>query len=213
MRVVILICMVICLSWSFSKADSQYPTNLEIVEKATKMAVDSINISGLLHPNSWVKIEINPSSDAGWLVESILKERFIKQGIRITGLQDFPMASDSLSSLLILNVRVIDIGVKYEAVHRKYILFGKKVERIARAAFQYDLFEKSTGTVLHSSSVKARVGDVIPASAIPLLSDSKYGFASPSLEKSKFDKYIEGGLVLSIIGVLIYLFYTNKTAS
>ncbi len=213
MKHFILILAVIFLCWSPSKASSRYLTNLELVEKATRTAVDSMDISGFLPPNCWVKIEINPSSDAGWLVESVIKEKLIRQGVRVTSLQDIPSSADSISSLTVLSVRVVDIGVKYENVERKYILFGKRVERSAKAVLQYDLVEKPTGTVLLSSSTKAKISDVVPASAIPLLSDSKYGFASPSLEKGKLDKYIEGGLVLSIIGVLIYLFYTNKTAS
>jgi hypothetical protein len=32
------------------------------------------------------------------------------------------------------------------------------------------------------------------------------------LEKSQWDRYIEGVLVLAIVGVLVYLFYSNKTA-
>jgi hypothetical protein len=46
-----------------------------------------------------------------------------------------------------------------------------------------------------------------------VLSDPKYAFAAPELEKGSTDKYLEGGLVLAIIGVLVYLFYSNKTAS
>jgi hypothetical protein len=33
------------------------------------------------------------------------------------------------------------------------------------------------------------------------------------VEKGQWDRYLEGGLVMAIIGVLIYLFYSNKTAA
>lgn len=213
MRQVFLIISGVLMCWTFSEAGPQYPTNLELIEKATRVAVDSIDISGEIPGDSWVRIEINPSSDAGWLVEGVLKERLLSQGIKVTSLQEPSKSVDSLSSLFVLTVRIVEIGVKYEGVQRKYLLFGKHVERSAKVGLQYELTEKPSGTVFLASAARARIADVIPASAIPLVSESKYSFASPTLEKSKLDKYLEGGLVLSIIGVLIYLFYTNKTAS
>ena len=64
-----------------------------------------------------------------------------------------------------------------------------------------------------SSEVSGEAVDVVPASMLDALGSPKYPFASPKLEKGQWDRYLEGGLVIAIIGVLVYLFYSNKTAS
>jgi hypothetical protein len=87
------------------------------------------------------------------------------------------------------------------------------VERIARSSIYYELVDVARDQIRVSSNAKAEVRDVVPASRLAILADSKYQFTSPELKKSQWDRYLEGGLVIAIIGVLVYLFYSNKTAS
>ena len=87
------------------------------------------------------------------------------------------------------------------------------VERIARVSIYYELIDEADGRIVTSSNARSETRDVVPASLLPELSDSRYGFATPEVEKTQWDRYLEGGLVLAIVGVLVYLFYSNKTAS
>jgi hypothetical protein len=93
------------------------------------------------------------------------------------------------------------------------VLAGKVVERVARVSLYYELIDLADDRVLVSSNVGSEAVDVVPASMLSALSNSNYSFASPQLEKGQWDRYLEGGLVIAIIGVLVYLFYSNKTAS
>jgi hypothetical protein len=113
----------------------------------------------------------------------------------------------------LLRLRVVELGLQYGRSWRRYLFAGRVVERLARASMYYELIDRSDDRIVASSSVRSEKSDVVPASLLPTLSNSDFQFASPELERGQWDRYLEGGLVIAIIGVLIYLFYSNKTAT
>jgi len=193
-------------------AEKTYPTNVELVEQAVKIAGDAMELTPPAGGTPEIGIVITGSSEGAWLLENVLKESVIRAGWDLKARPD-TTDSTSVSPAFELKVRIVELGLTYGKSWRRYLVSGKRVERIARASIFYDLVETSRDVVLVSSNANGEVRDVVPASVLPSLSDSKNAFASPTLEKSQWDRYVEGGLVLAIVGVLIYLFYSNKTAS
>jgi len=200
--------------------EDDYLTNLELVEQAVRVAADSMDVRPPAGTDAHLQIDAGKGSEAAWLLDSVLKEELLAQGWRIKagigGEADTSAGADNVareSDGFLLRLRIVDLGLKYGRSWRRYLLGGKVVERIARASIFYELVDQAGDQVLVSSDVDGVVSDVVPASQLPALSNSKYSFASPDLEKSRWDKYLEGGLVIAIIGVLVYLFYSNKTAS
>ncbi len=194
--------------------DQQYPTNLEMVRRAVRIAADSMDVAPPAGAGARLAIDAGAGSDAAWLLDSVLKEELLGRGWRIMAVAE--EGADTASAGeggFLLRLRIVDLGMKYGRSWRRYLLGGKVVERIARASIYYELIDQTSDQVLASSSVDGEVGDVVPASRLSALSNPNYSFASPELEKSRWDKYLEGGLVIAIIGVLVYLFYSNKTAS
>ncbi len=193
-------------------SDDAYPTNVKLVEAAVEAAFDSVNIAVPPVPESDIEIVIEAGHPGDWLVEDVLSKRVISRGwdvrVRSAGAD-----SVAVRTPFALKVRIIHLDLVYARQWRRYIIASKVVERAARASFHIDLVDRDRGVLLESTSTSAEVRDVVPAGAIELLTDPKYSFAAPELEKANTDKYLEGGLVLAIIGVLIYLFYSNKTAS
>ncbi len=205
---------------SQSLCEEEYPTNLELVEQAVRIAADSMDVRPPAGTDTYLEIDAGTGSEAAWLLDSILKEELLDQGWRIragTGEEADTSAGAGNATLesdgFLLRLRIVDLGLKYGRSWRRYLLGGKMVERIARASIFYELIDQRGDQVLVSSDVDGVASDVVPASQLSTLSNSKYSFASPELEKSRWDKYLEGGLVIAIIGVLVYLFYSNKTAS
>ncbi len=194
--------------------DTVPPTNLELVEMAVRAAVDSISI-GMPQPGeSRLCLEMQSAGDAGWLLDNLLKERLLGLGWQVVSDQTASEnQGDSVAAGLQLSIEVIELGLHYGQIWRRYLLTGKAVERIARVTLYYELVDKGTGDVLRASRASAELRDVVPASSLRTLADTKYDFARPELKKTTWDRYLEGGLVLAIIGVLVYLFYSNKTAS
>ena len=199
--------------------EEEYPTNLELVERAVRMAAGSMEVRPPAGSDAYLEIDAGTGSEAAWLLDSVLKEELIDQGWRIRARAGRADTSAGASNVIdrddgfVLRLRIVDLGMKYGRSWRRYLLGGKVVERIARASIFYELIDRAGDQVLVSSDVDGEAGDVVPASRLSTLSNSKYSFASPVLEKSRWDKYLEGGLVIAIIGVLVYLFYSNKTAS
>jgi hypothetical protein len=199
---------------SLGLCEDDYPTNLEMIEQAVRMAVDSMDVRAPAGTDSYLEIDAGTGSEAAWLLDSVLKEDLLDQGWRIRPQMDEEADSTSFEDdEFLLRLRIVDLGLQYGRSWRRYLLGGKVVERIARASIFYELIDQAGDQVLTSSSVDGEVSDVVPASELSTLSNPKYPFASPELEKSRWDKYLEGGLVIAIIGVLVYLFYSNKTAS
>lgn len=197
-------------AWAASQ-ENTYATNIEMVEQAMRVAADSMAV--VPPPGRSPDLDIEAGSgEAVWLVEGILREKLMAAGwnVRARGAAaDSGLAS---SAEFLFKVRIIDIGLLYARTWRRHLILGKAVERVARVSCLYDLVDRTTRSVLVTAGAKAEVRDVVPASALPALSDSKYPFAAPTLEKGQWDRLIEGILVLTIVGVLIYLFYSNKTA-
>jgi hypothetical protein len=161
----------------------------------------------------YLQIEAGTGEDASWLLDNVLKERLLAMGWRVQAGEDDPAEDPAQETSYLLSLRITDLELNYGRSWRRYVLVGKIIERIARVSFYYELVKRSDGQVLASSNARAEVRDNVPASMVPLLSDSEHGFAAPEMEKGQWDRYLEGGLVIAIIGVLIYLFYSNKTAS
>ena len=200
--------------------EEEYPTNLELVERAVRIAADSMDIGPPAGADAYLEIDAGTGSEAAWLLDSVLKEELLDQGWRIRAktVEEADTSAGASGAIhendgFLLRLRIVDLGLKYGRSWRRYLLGGKVVERIARASIFYELIDQAGDQVLVSSDVDGEVSDVVPASKLSILSNSKYSFASPELEKSRWDKYLEGGLVIAIIGVLVYLFYSNKTAS
>ncbi|HVP58675.1 MAG TPA: hypothetical protein VMU02_11300 [bacterium] len=189
------------------------PTNIELVEKAVGIAADSMKLVPPVGANAGVSVQMTGASDAAWLVENIIKQKLIRAGWSLKAQADSTDTTSTGQPGFVLRLRVVNLGLLYGRSWRRYLVVGKRVERIARAEMFYDLEDHARGEVIASSNVSGEVRDVVPASALPSLTDPKYAFASPALDKSQWDRYVEGGLVLAIVGVLVYLFYSNKTAS
>jgi hypothetical protein len=201
------------------RAGQQYPTNIDLLAQAVRTAVAKMDVTPPAGGSSDLSIEAGTGSDAGWLVEEILKGKLISLGwtVKMRAAEPDSLAAASAAetgeSGFALRVRIVSLDLIYGRSWRRYLVVGKRVERIARVSVFYDLVDRTKGDVILSSSFEGELRDVVPASALGALSDSKYAFASPQLEKSQWDRYVEGGLVLAIVGVLVYLFYSNKTAA
>jgi len=197
----------------FVMAADDHPTNLELVEQAVREAVYSIDSVPPADKGDDLGINIGGRDEGSWLLNSTLKDRLIGLGWRVRSKSETADSNTQWQTSFVLKVRVTDLGLRYTRTWRRYLLGSKLVERVARVSLYYELVDRKADQVVASSNAKAEARDIVPASLLPALSDSKHGFADPELEKSKWDRYLEGGLVLAIVGVLVYLFYSNKTTA
>lgn|GEM_PF-1757633 len=194
-------------------AGDSYPTNLELVESATRAALDSLRVSEAPGPENDVEILIEGRHAGAWLVRKILNERLLRRGWDIKVRTEGPDSAAVGDTQYEFRLKIVQLDMVYGKQWRRYLIGSRMVERTARVSLFVELINTIDDEIIESMSGRAEVHDTVPASALPALDDPAYGFASPELEKGNMDKYLEGGLVLAIIGVLVYLFYSNKTAS
>ena len=192
--------------------DIIYPTNLELIGKAVKQAADGMEVQPPAGSAPVLEIRAGEGEESAWLLESVLKDRLLAMGWRIKA-QAGAVGDTVHNSDYVLKLRIADLSLKYGKSWRRFLIGGKLVERIARVSLYYELVLVAENRVVTSSEVSGEAVDVVPASMLDALGSSKYPFASPKLEKGQWDRYLEGGLVIAIVGVLVYLFYSNKTAS
>jgi hypothetical protein len=194
-------------------AEDTYPTNIELVERAVRISADSMEVAPPAGTRPYLEIDAGSGSEASWLLDSVLKEELLGLGWRIRARSEPADTGSNREDGFLLRLRIVDLGLRYARTWRRYVLGGKVVERVARASIYYELIDQSADQIVASSRADSEVSDVVPTSRLAMLSNSKYPFASPEIEKGQWDRYLEGGLVIAIIGVLVYLFYSNKTAS
>ena len=202
----------IFLASACAAEDQQYPTNLELIGQAVKKAADSMEIAPPRGGSNQLALDAGQGSDASWLLDSVLKEHLLGLGWVIQADARGPDSAGADEGFL-LKLRIADLSLQYTRSWRRYVLAGKVVERTARVSLYYELVDLADDRVVASSNVGSEAVDIVPASKLSALSNPNYSFASPQLEKGQWDRYLEGGLVIAIIGVLVYLFYSNKTAS
>jgi hypothetical protein len=205
--------LAVLVSLAAASAEETYPTNIELVEQAVRQAADSMDVRPPAVSAPHLGIETDAGGEVSWLLDSVLKKHLLGLGWRIRAEAEPGDTVTGDGGGFLLKLRVVELGLNYGRSWRRYVLGGKFVQRIARVSIYYELVNLDSDHIDVSSSVRAEASDVVPASMLPALSSSKYGFASPELGKNRWDRYLEGGLVIAIVGVLIYLFYSNKTAS
>jgi hypothetical protein len=209
---VILLVVAVWLVSTCAAEDLRYPTNLELIGQAVRQAADSMGISPPPGSMPVLELRAGEGEEAAWLLDNVLKEHLLDMGWRIRA--QSAAAVDSVQRAdYVLKMRVAELGLHYRRSWRRFLFGSKVVERMAKVALYYELIDVTDESVVASSDVSGEAVDVVPASMLESLSSPKYSFASPNLDKSQWDRYLEGGLVIAIIGVLVYLFYSNKTAS
>lgn len=208
-----LLLVLLALPAGTARSEEAYPTNLQLVETAVRAAFDSLRLSAPPVPGSDLEVVIEGGHPGGWLVRKIMNGRLIERGWDIRVVAETADSAVAVETPYVLRVKVAQLDLIYGRQWRRYVIGSKVVERVARASFYLELVDTAEEEILESRSARGEMRDSVPASALDVLSDSQYAFAAPELVKGSADKYLEGGLVLAIIGVLVYLFYSNKTAS
>jgi hypothetical protein len=138
--------------------------------------------------------------EANWLVEYALVERLAARGFRVV--LDSTAAAPAAPRL---RYRVVDLGVEGRSG-----LWGGQIQRHCRAAVGLSLTRSPDQTLLWRDEAKADLEDRVPKSSLALAQDTAYGFAKTDLEARTWGRFVEPAIVSSVLGGLIYLFFSNR---
>ena len=112
---------------------------------------------------------------------------------------------------IVLTFRLVEFGVTYHDSWRRGFMGPRVVERLASVNLYCRLVSGGPENVLWVGRGKSERLDIVPKSKLDLLEGLTYPFTpKPVLRQEPLSRLLEPVLVTSIIGGLVYLFYTNQ---
>jgi hypothetical protein len=112
---------------------------------------------------------------------------------------------------LVLEFRVLEFGVSYPGVKRRYRLFGAPtVTRLGGVYVQASRIVGPEGTVLSIASGQSHYEDRLSSKARRLAEGANYPFTKPTIPPGSLGRVVEPIAVIGIVSSLVYLFYQNQ---
>lgn len=112
---------------------------------------------------------------------------------------------------MVLTFRLVEFGVTYHDSWRRGFMGPRVVERLASVNLYCRLVSGGPENVLWVGRGKSERLDIVPKSKLDLLEGLTYPFLpKPALRQEPLSRFLEPVLVTSIIGGLVYLFYSNQ---
>jgi hypothetical protein len=182
---------------------SPYPTNMDLLIETVESAVDA-GLAQMAVPAdaASVPLLVAPQSehDANWMVDHILTNRLLARGFQVT-LDSTAVQASSMR----LSYRVLDLGVSGQSGLR-----GSGVDRQGRVTLALRLSDESDDSVHWQDEITRTRQDQIPKNQLEILQHDDLKFAQTELEEQSWSKFVEPVIVSTVLGGLIYLFFSNR---
>ena len=131
---------------------------------------------------------------ADWLFEHLLLEDLLSRGL------DVSVGSDATTRM---SWRVVDLGINGQSG-----LMGGSVTRRCRVVVRLELHD--AGELVWSGDGHAERQDHVPKGQIDVLQHSRFSFAKTDVEQRTWGKYVEPMIITTVLGSLVYLFFSNR---
>lgn len=175
-------------------------SNLDLVTQTAQQAVRNALTDLQLpkqaagHVPDLIAVTSTSSHAANWLFEHLLMEDLLSRGLEVT------VDADAVTKM---SWRVIDLGIMGQSG-----LFGGTVTRRCRVVIRLEL--RQSGELIWSGDGHAEQQDKIPKGQLDALQHSRFGFAKTDMEQRTWGKYVEPLIITTILGSLVYLFFSNR---
>jgi hypothetical protein len=196
---------IVCLGVVTAKpATALQASNLDLVTQTARQAVREA-MADLQLPEqengttaSLIAVGSAATHASNWLFEHLLTEDLLSRGLEATvdGFGD----GDALTKL---SWRVVDLGIRGQSG-----LLGGTVTRRCRVVIRLELHH--AGELVWSADGHAEQQDQIPKGELDALQHSRFGFAKTDLEQRTWGKFVEPLIITTILGSLVYLFFSNR---
>jgi len=104
-----------------------------------------------------------------------------------------------------LSFRSLDLGITGQSGLR-----GSHVDRQSRVTLALRLSRESDNTIYWQDEITRLRADRIPKNQLEILQHSTHVFAQTELEEQSWSKFVEPMIVSTVLGGLIYLFFSNR---
>lgn len=182
---------------------SPFPTNMDLLVETVASAVDA-GLAEMKMPDAAAAtaLLVVPQSehDANWMVDHLLAGKLLARGFRVTLDSTAAQASG-----MRLSYRVLDLGVTGQSGLRSSV-----VERQGRVTLALRLSDQRDDTVYWQDEITRTRQDQIPKKQLAVLQHDQFKFAQTELEEQTWGKFVEPVIVSTVLGGLIYLFFSNR---
>ena len=184
-------------------AATYIPTNIDLAVQAADEAVAEC-LSGLdsLHSETdWelpVLVTAQSEHDANWVVEHCLTGELLERNFTVA--VDTSAAAPESPRL---SYRIVDLSLSGWSGLR-----GGEVWRRCRITLGLRLV--SGGELVWQHEATSQIRDSIPKNRLEVLENATYDFADLELEERNWGRFVEPAIVSSVLGTLVYLFFSNR---
>lgn len=190
----------VLLTLTANSAQALESSNLDLVTQTAQQAVAdaltdlSIQTQADGSAPEVIGVASVSSHPSNWLFEHLLIQDLLARGLSVA-------TSDSTSTRL--SWRVVDLSV-----NGRTGLLGGSVTRRCRVVLRVELHE--AGELIWSGDGHGELQDRVPKGEIDALQHSRFGFAKTDLEQRTWGKFVEPVIITSVLGSLVYLFFSNR---
>jgi predicted kinase len=196
----LLVALMVCATAS---AAVPFPTNMDLLVETVASAVDE-SLARIEMPDDAATAPLlvvaQSKHDANWMVEHLLANRLLTRGFSVT-LDSTAAQPTSMR----LSYRVLDLGVSAHSGLR-----GSKVSRQGRVTLALRLSDERDDVVHWQDEITRTQRDQIPKKQLAILQHDQFKFAKTELEEQTWSKFVEPVIVSTVLGGLIYLFFSNR---
>ena len=182
---------------------TSFPTNMDLLVETVASAVDE-SLVRIEMPNDATTAPLlvvaQSKHDANWMVEHLLTNRLLAHGFNVT-LDSTATQSASMR----LSYRVLDLGISAHSGLR-----GGNVSRQGRVTLALRLSDERDDVVHWQDEITHTQRDQIPKNQLEMLQHDQFKFAKTELEEQTWSKFVEPVIVSTVLGGLIYLFFSNR---
>ena len=180
-----------------------FPTNMDLLVETVASAVDE-SLGRIKMPadaaSAPLLIVAQSKHDANWMIEHLLANRLLTRGFSVT----LDSTATEAASMR-LSYRVLDLGVSAYSGLR-----GSEVSRQGQVTLALRLSDERDDVVHWQDEITRTQRDQIPKKQLDILQHDQFKFAQTELEEQTWSKFVEPVIVSTVLGGLIYLFFSNR---
>ncbi len=150
--------------------------------------------------NGPLLIQAQSAHSANWMADHILCERLLQSGFEVV-LDSTSTPSESMR----LSYRVVDLGIVGHSGLR-----GGEVRRQSRATLALRLSDRRREVLYWQCEETVQRQDRIPKNKVEFLQHTDYDFARTEIEEQSWSKFVEPVIVSTVLGGLVYLFFSHR---
>jgi len=198
-----LVAMVLVVGQSAAGArrPDEWPTNLDLLRAALAEATEKLLAAA---PDSFDRVAVSVKPDTG----SMSRRQFVRAAVQEALLvRRVVVLADSTDAAL-LEVTVRRLSVSVPATHRRWLVGRRMAHREAKVALAATLRTRA-GLTVWATDAEANADDWVPVSALAWAEGPAALGLAPMVGQEFWVRIAEPILVMSSVGAVIYLFFTQ----